>query len=45
MHNWEWYRDLLQRFARQSQPMETLLAALQRMTGKKRIDRPIPSRA
>ncbi|QJT12558.1 response regulator [Aeromonas sp. 2692-1] len=30
MHNWEWYRDLLQRFARQgSQPMETLLAALQ----------------
>ncbi|QJT17463.1 response regulator [Aeromonas sp. 1805] len=30
MHNWEWYRDLLQRFARQgSQPMESLLAALQ----------------
>ncbi|WP_438833881.1 response regulator [Aeromonas oralensis] len=30
MHNWEWYRDLLQRFARQgSQPMEILLAALQ----------------
>ncbi|MBQ4675012.1 response regulator [Aeromonas hydrophila] len=30
MHNWEWYRDLLQRFAHQgSQPMESLLAALQ----------------
>ncbi|MFA7258447.1 MAG: response regulator, partial [Aeromonas bestiarum] len=30
MHNWEWYRDLLRRFAQQGvQPMQHLIAALQ----------------
>ncbi len=29
MHNWEWYRDLLRRFAQQGvQPMQNLIAAL-----------------
>ncbi|WP_034282080.1 Hpt domain-containing protein [Aeromonas salmonicida] len=30
MHNWEWYQDLLQRFAQQgTQPMQSLITALQ----------------